>query len=284
MSLKIRKAEGIGFCFGVRRAIDMLENSVAEKGDIETLGAVVHNDQVLQRLAEKGITVADSLDNMKGDIIAISSHGVGPQVINDINALGKEIIDTTCPFVYRAQTAARKLSESGFYVVIYGDANHREVEGLLGWVEGKGIAALDMKFLKEFDKIPRRIGVISQTTQIQSRFNGFAKKLIDNAFSKDSELHIMDTICHDSRRRQESTYKLAKTVDLMLVVGSRSSANTRHLAELCSKITKTYHIESAGEIRNSWLDNVSQVGVTSGASTAEETIKEVISALEEKEE
>ena len=278
--MKIEKASGIGFCFGVKRAIDILEKAAHERGRVETLGAAVHNQQVLQRLAEIGIRVANDVGDIQGDIVAIGAHGVNPQVETEIRARHINIIDTTCPFVHRAQIAARRLAESGLFVIIYGDVDHPEVKGVLGWAEGKGIATLDEKFAATFNHLPRRLGVLSQTTQIPAHFTEFVKKLTDSVFAKDSELRIIDTICHDIRERQAATLKLANKVDLMLVIGGHTSANTNHLAELCSTVTKTYLVETVEEISPSWFQGHSHVGITAGASTAEQTINEVLMKLE----
>ncbi len=280
MALRIEKAAGIGLCFGVRRAINILEKVARERGGIETLGSVVHNQQVLQRLAGIGIRVAKDVDDIRGDIVAISSHGVSPQLEKQIRARHIDIIDTTCPFVHRAQIAARRLAESGFLVIIYGDADHSEVRGILGWANDRGIATLDEKFIATLDRVPRRLGVLSQTTQIPAHFTEFAKKLIDSAFSKDSELRIIDTICHDIRERQAAALRLANRVDLMLVIGGHNSSNTNRLAELCSTVTKTHLVETLDEIQPSWLQSQSYIGITAGASTDEQTISEVLVKLE----
>jgi len=280
MALKIEKAAEIGFCFGVRRAIDILERVAGERGGVETLGAVVHNQEVLQRLAKIGVRVAKSVDDIQGDTVAVGTHGVNPQLEEEIRARHIHIINTTCPFVYRAQVAARRLAESGFFVIIYGDANHPEVRGILGWANGKGVATLDERVIAEFDHLPRRLGVLSQTTQIPAHFTRFVKKIIDSALAKDSELRIIDTICHDIRRRQAAAIELANRVDLMLVIGDHSSANTNRLAELCATVTKICLIETAQEIQPSLLEGCSHVGITGGASTAEQTINEVLMKLE----
>ncbi len=277
--MRIEKADGIGFCFGVKRAINILERVTRERGEVETLGSVVHNQQVLQRLARVGVRVASSLDDIQGDTVVVSVHGVAPSLEAEIRARHISIIDTTCPFVHRAQLAARRLAQSGFFVIVYGDVNHPEVKGILGWASGKGLATLEDKFIVGLDHLPRRLGILSQTTQIPSHFTEFVKKLIDSAFTKDSELRIIDTICHDIRKRQATALKLAKKVDLMLVIGARNSANTNHLARLCSTATKTYLIETAGEIKPSWLQNHCRIGITAGASTAEQTINEVLVKL-----
>lgn len=280
MTLKIEKVPGIGFCFGVRRAIDILEKVARERGGVETLGAVVHNQPVLQRLAETGVRVVKSVDDIQGDTVAISSHGVSPQLEAEIRARHIKIINTTCPFVHRAQVTARRLAESGFFVVIYGNAGHSEVKGILGWAKGKGIATLDEKFIAGFDHLPRRLGILSQTTQVPAHFTEFVKKLIDCAFVKDSELRIIDTICHEIMQRQATALELANKVGLMLVIGGHNSANTNHLAELCSMATKTYLVETAGEIQSSWLQGQDHIGITAGASTDERTINEVLAKLE----
>ena len=280
VTLRIEKAAGIGFCFGVRRAIEILEKAARERGGIETLGAVVHNQQVLHRLANIGVRVARDINDIQNDIVATGAHGVSPEVEEAIRTRNIQIINTTCPFVRRAQLVAARLAKSDFLVIVYGDANHPEVRGILGWAGGKGIATLDEKSIAALAPLPRRLGALAQTTQIPAHFTEFAKKLIDTALVKDSELRIIDTICHDIRSRQAAALKLAKRVDLMLVIGDHTSANTNRLAELCSTVTRTYFVETAEEIKSSWLEKHSHVGVTGGASTAEDTINEVLVKLE----
>jgi 4-hydroxy-3-methylbut-2-enyl diphosphate reductase len=279
--VKIEKTREIGFCFGVKRAIDILEKVCRERGGVETLGAVVHNQQVLQKLAGIGVRVATDVDNIKGEAVAISSHGVAPEVEEEIKARKIDIVDTTCPFVHRLQTAARRLAKVGFLVVIYGDADHTEVKGVLGWAEGKGVATLDERLIFRLEPLPRRIGVLSQTTQIPADFVQFVKRLIDGAFTRDSELRVIDTICHDLRKRQSQALELAGRVDLMLVIGGRGSANTNRLTELCSAVTETHLVETAEDIRPEWFAGKPNIGVTSGASTAKATIDEVLARLKE---
>jgi 4-hydroxy-3-methylbut-2-enyl diphosphate reductase len=280
-AVKIEKTGEIGFCFGVRRAVEMLEKVVAERGGVETLGELVHNQQVLQRLAESGVRVAESVEDIRGGAVAISSHGVAPEVEEQLKAQHINIVDTTCPFVNRLQNAAHRLAQSGFFIVIYGDAGHTEVKGVLGWAGGKGLATLDEKDIFKLEPLPRRLGVLSQTTQIPANFVGFVKRLIEGAFGQDSEIRIIDTICHDLRKRQAQALELAAKVDLMLVIGGRGSANTNRLAELCSAVTETHLIETAAEIDPAWFEGKQTTGVTSGASTAEVTIDEVLARLKE---
>jgi 4-hydroxy-3-methylbut-2-enyl diphosphate reductase len=276
----IEKAGKTGFCAGVKRAINTLEKAARERGGIETLGAVVHNQQVLQKLAEIGVKVVNNVDDIKGDTVVTSSHGVSPDLEDKIRARHNEVISTTCHDVRRAQAAAEKLAESDFFVIVYGDADHPEVKGILGWAKGKGLATTDEKVVAALEPLPRRLGILSQTTQVPAHFAEFVKKIIDLALTKNSEIHIIDTICHDLRERQAAALELAHRADLMLVVGGRSSANTNRIAELCAKVTETHLIETASDIKPAWLKGKKHIGVTSGASTAEDTVDEVINKLE----
>ena len=276
---KIEKASKTGFCFGVRQAINLLEKVAHEQGGVETLGAVVHNQQVLQKLFEIGVRVVNNVDDIKGDTVVTSSHGVSPDLEDSIRARHIDVISTTCPFVRRAQVSAHRLAESGFLVIVYGDVNHPEVKGILGWAKGQGLATLDEKPLAQLEPLPRRLGILSQTTQVPAHFAEFTKKIIDLALTKDSEIRIIDTICHDIPERQAAALELARRADLMLVVGGRSSANTNRLAELCSQVTETYLIETAEEIEPAWIQGKSLIGVTAGASTAEQSVDEVMKRL-----
>jgi 4-hydroxy-3-methylbut-2-enyl diphosphate reductase len=280
-SARIEKASRTGFCFGVRRAIDLLEKVARERGGVETLGAVVHNQQVLQKLAEIGVKVVNSIDDIKGDAVVTSSHGVSPDLKEGLRTRHNEVISTTCPNVHRAQAAAEKLAESGFFVIVYGNADHPEVKGILGCVKGNGLATTEEKVVAALDPLPRQLGILSQTTQVPARFGEFVKKIIDLALTKNSEIHIIDTICNDLRERQAAALELAHRADLMLVVGGHSSANTNRIAELCAGVTETHLIETAADIKPEWLKGKKHIGVTSGASTAEDTVDEVMKRLEE---
>jgi 4-hydroxy-3-methylbut-2-enyl diphosphate reductase len=278
--MEIEKAAEIGFCTGVRRAIDILERASQKLGPLQTLGPIVHNQQVVDKLARSGVTVAESLDQLAGDTVAISSHGVSPEVLQQAEARGLQIVDTTCPFVRRAQNAAKRLTKAGFFVVVFGDQEHREVQGVLGCAEGNGIATLELPDIDRA-KLPRRIGILSQTTQSFPAFVNFVSSFSERYIEFISELRIINTICDATRRHQQAAMELADRVDLMLVVGSRTSANTRRLAEICSGIVETHHIEKAAEIDSRWLSKRRNlhVGITAGASTPDEAINEVTATL-----
>ncbi len=275
----IEKAAGTGFCFGVRRALRRLEAVAAEHGGVESLGPVVHNRQVQRGLEARGVRVAGSEDDIHGTVVVIGAHGISPAVERELADRGIEIIDTTCPFVRRAQRVAARLARAGFTVVVYGDAGHREVKGILGWARGRGLATLDAATVAAIAPPPRYLGVLAQTTQVPAAFTAFARDIVGAVLGKDSELRVIDTICHDIRRRQGAALALARRVDLMLVVGDPASANTNRLAELCSSVVATRFIETAADVQPGWLNGVGSIGVAGGASTAEETIDGVIARL-----
>ncbi len=179
--MRIERAADLGFCFGVRRALATLEEVARQKGGVETLGALVHNQQVMSRLNGLGVRTVKDVSDISGDTVVISSHGVGPKILQAIKDRGIGIVDTTCPFVQRAQAAARRLSEGGFFTVIYGDVNHPEVKGILGWADGNGIATLSAADLDTIE-LPRHIGLLSQTTQVPARFIDFAKQVTEKAW------------------------------------------------------------------------------------------------------
>lgn len=279
MDVRIKKASNIGFCMGVRRAIDIITEVADKQGGVETLGALVHNQQVFKKLAAHGVCIVDDVFDIKGKTVVISAHGVGPKVTEEIESRGLFAIDTTCPFVKRAQVAARRLAEAGFYTIVFGDVDHPEVKGILGWAEGKGMATLDARDLSKLEELPRKIGLLSQTTQIPAAFSRFVKNVIDIGLVKDAEIRIIDTLCHDIRRRQADTLRMARGSDVVLVIGGRNSANTQHLYELCSTVADTHQIETASEINPAWLMSRQKIGVTAGASTDDETIDDVMARL-----
>jgi 4-hydroxy-3-methylbut-2-enyl diphosphate reductase len=274
----VEKAPEVGFCFGVKRAIEIVERIARERGGVETLGALLHNQQVLHRLEELNVRVVNNPDSIRGDIVVISAHGITPQTELELKSRHINIIDTTCPFVRRAHVVARRLTEAGFSIVVFGDAEHAEVKGVIGSAGNRGIATLDATTIT-LNPLPRRLGILSQTTQIPARFTRFVKQLLDIAFTTDTEFRVIDTICHDIRRRQADAITLAHRVNLMLVIGGHNSANTNRLAELCATVTETHLVETSADINLTWLSGKDRVGITSGASTSEETMIEAMKLL-----
>jgi 4-hydroxy-3-methylbut-2-enyl diphosphate reductase len=279
MPFEIIAASNMGFCQGVRRAFERVAEVARVEKEVETLGALVHNRQVQEKLQESGVTAVNNIQEISGKTVVISAHGVAPAILNAIKGKNVKVVDTTCPYVTRAQQAASRLHKAGYYVIVYGDAGHIEVKGIIGWAQGEGVATLDVKGIGDAECLPKKLGVLSQTTQIPSRFAAFVGNLISSPVFRDRELRVIDTICHDSRHRQAETLEIAAGCDLVFVIGGRHRANTRHLKEMCGEITETYLVETAEEIEPALLKGKKRVGVTAGASTDDETIEEVLKKL-----
>jgi 4-hydroxy-3-methylbut-2-enyl diphosphate reductase len=277
--VKIQKAEKLGLCFGVRWAIKLLKEAAHEYGEIETLGPVAHNRLLVETLANLGIKPITSPDQARGRILAITTHGASPAVLSGIKAHHIHIIDTTCPIVRKAQKAARELAEAGFDVVIFGDAEHSEVKGLLGWAGGKGTATLDTKQIYESRRMPPRLGVVSQTTQTRSAFLEFAAQLIRLITPRTEEIRLVNTLCKVTQGQQEAALKLARETDLMIVIGGSNSANARHLVEMCCPLVETHLVETPDEVDTSWLAGKQRIGITAGASTPDEAVEALITRL-----
>ena len=276
--MKTVLAPKAGFCFGVKRALDLVMKTAREtNANIYTLGPLIHNPQVVEDLSKKGIKEANDITDIPGGVVIVRSHGVGPEIFKKAGELNLHIVDATCPFVKKAQELAKELNEQGYQVVVVGDKEHPEVTGILGWTGHNGIVVETPEQaagLPSFEKI----GIISQTTQPEENFN----KIVSVLKEKSEQVATYNTICHATRDRQDAAVELAKKVDLMIVVGGKNSANTQKLARLCADTgTVTYHIETAGEFRDQWLDGRKLVGITAGASTPDWIIEEVKSHMEE---
>ena len=277
--IKVKKARQLGSCFGVRRAIKIIDKAAKEYPEIATLGPIVHNRLVVTKLSETGVKVINELDQVQDRVIAIASHGAPPQLLSQIQARKLQVIDTTCPIVGSAQKAAKKLADAGFRVIIFGEATHPEVKGLLGWAGNNAVATLKGAEVANLE-LPPRLGIISQTTQSQSRFVEFCNDVIKAVFPAVQEIRIVNTLCQETQKRQQAAVELAGRSDLMIVVGGHNSANTQLLAEVCSSLVETHLIETAAEIEKGWLSGKQHVGVTAGASTPDEAIEEVVLKLE----
>ncbi len=276
--MEILVAKNAGFCFGVKRAIKLAFDTAKNYGmDVYTLGPIIHNPQVVKKLAEEGVSAVESYIDINKGVVILRSHGVTPQVIEGITKQGNKIIDATCPFVKKAQQYATQLREEGYQIVIVGDEKHPEVKSIIGYA-GDGVIVTETgEGLAELLK-DKRVGIVSQTTQ--SRTN--LLKVIDEALKAAHDVKILNTICDATSIRQTETREIAMDVDLMLVVGGRNSANTSRLAAICKEETESvYHIEVADEIKEEWFKGVKRVGITAGASTPDWIINEVIHKLED---
>ncbi|MBI2858517.1 MAG: 4-hydroxy-3-methylbut-2-enyl diphosphate reductase [Chloroflexi bacterium] len=279
--MRIERARELGFCFGVRRAVEVLEKAAAAHGGVETLGAAVHNSTVIEELSKKGVRAVRGLEEAHSPVLAISSHGVAPEVTEAIKARGARLIDTTCPRVRHAQAVAKALFENKFYVVVYGEQEHPEVKGILGWAGGNGAAVIEPSGL-DLTKVGARVGILSQTTRSQEGFAKFSQALAGALLPQSKELRIINTICHATQKRQNAARDLAQRNDVVIVAGGRNSSNTRRLAEACtSSGAKTYLVESASEIDPAWLSGCRSVGITAGTSTPDSVIDDLVHRLKQ---
>ncbi len=269
-SLEVILADYLGFCYGVKRAIKIARENAAPDGSACTLGPIIHNPQMVERLKEEGVGAIDRLDDLKRGKVIIRSHGVGPEAYERAEAMGLECVDATCPHVKKAQLSAKELAEEGRFVVIVGEKEHPEVHSIVQWAGGN-VAVIET--VAEAASLPNasRLGIISQTTFSGERFQEIVSALLD----KSRDIRVMRTICTATDQRQRAARELASKVDVMLVIGGKNSANTTRLAQLCAKICRTYHIETAEELRPAWFDNIEKIGITAGASTPDWIIKEV---------
>ena len=282
----IKLAKHAGFCYGVKRAVETTKRLKSENNDkqIWVLGELIHNSHVINELSNLGIHTVDELPSNGCGICVIRSHGASPAVFEDIKNKGYEIVDLTCPDVKKVQQKAIQLIQDGYTLVIVGKPEHPEVAAIRANAEIYGdniIVAPDVESLSGYEqeiKSKKKIGVVVQTTQ---RIENL-KKIVDYLTGISKELLIFNTICASTSLRQNEARNLAQESDLMIVVGSRKSANTTHLAEILTGITPTIHIETAKEPSDHMelLDRAQNIGITAGASTPQEIIDEVIFELE----
>ncbi len=268
-----------GFCFGVKMAIQKGEELVQEGyAPIATLGPLIHNPQEVQRLERLGIFARAGFEEVRERTVLIRTHGVAPSVYEEAAARGLTVYDCTCPFVNKVQRIAHGHSQNGYLVLILGNRDHPEVQGILGWAGEGGVAFQDIAELEQLDLRGRKVCLVAQTTENLDRFEQAVQTLEQCGIG---ELAVYNTICSATRERQSAALALAKTVDLMLVIGGSNSANTQKLAALCRQHCRTEQIESAGEIDRRWFDGIEKVGITAGASTPDWIIREVTLTMEE---
>ena len=274
--MKVYVVKEAGFCFGVKRAIRLASNAAKSKaGKAYTLGPLIHNPQVVEDLEKKGVrAVKDIRKNRKGTLI-IRSHGVHPQILKRIRTKGIKVVDATCPFVKKAQRMAGLLHDQGYQVAVVGEAHHPEVQGIVGYAGDSAMVINHNRMKRNFPRF-RKLGVIAQTTLSIDAF----KQVIGRLIECTEELKICNTICDATARTQKATLKLAGKVDMMIVVGGHNSANTTRLAKLCKHLgTSTRHVETAGELRKVWFEGKESVGITSGTSTPDWLIKQVVERI-----
>jgi 4-hydroxy-3-methylbut-2-enyl diphosphate reductase len=281
VALEIRLASSLGFCFGVRRAIEMVEEAAGSRSQgIDSLGSIVHNPVVARKLKSEGVEIVATAREATRPSVAITAHGAGPEVYRAVQESGRELIDTTCPIVAKAQRAARRLVRAGFNVIIYGDADHPEVRGVMAWTLGRGavLASADMPV----DISRRKVALLCQTTKSQESFTRFVSEFLARHIDRINELRVVNTTCPETEDRYEAARELSQDVELMIVIGGRNSANTAKLAGTCRTAgVETYQVEHEGEIDPRWLHGKRRIGVTAGASTPDESVRGVVARLRE---
>lgn len=270
-------AKSAGFCYGVRRALETVVEAARSEGKrMYTLGPLIHNPQVVERLAQDGVQVVSDIEDVPGgSIVVMPSHGVAQQVIDRAQELGLEIVDVTCPFVAKVQNLAADLHAEGYQVVILGDAGHTEVRGILSRAGDNAVVVSDADELRTHEP-DRKVAVVAQTTQALTAYIELVREVAARVY----EVRAFNTICHATSERQTAAVEMAQDVDVVIVVGGRNSANTRRLAELCSAAgVPTHHVETAEEIDAAWFEGAQRVGLTAGASTPDWIIEEVARRL-----
>ncbi|MSQ37385.1 MAG: 4-hydroxy-3-methylbut-2-enyl diphosphate reductase [Chloroflexi bacterium] len=269
--MKVLLARENGFCFGVKKAVE-LTLAAAESGkQVTNLGQVVHNPKISERLAARGVKVVKDVADVEHGIVVIRAHGIPPEMRAAIEAKGLECVDATCSLVLRAQRFTKQLADEGYRVIILGTPDHPEVIGLRGFA-GDNYVIVESK--EEWERLPkiRRAGVVSQSTQPPWTFSA----LVTHVTSIAQETKVFNTVCPVTVKRQDATTELAGESDVLIVVGGKNSANTRELANLARLQGRTaHHIELASELRSEWLVGVERLGLIGGCSTPMDTLLEV---------
>jgi len=276
--MKVILAEKCGFCLGVRKAISLAEETLEANGNIYSFGPIIHNTDVVEQLAKKGLKTVESVDDVPGGRVLIRSHGATKKQIAEISQRGLNITDATCVLVKRVQNIACDLEQQGYQVVIVGDHGHPEVQAIRGSTE----KAIVIDGAQEVSNLAgkKKLGVICQTTQSPTHFAEMVSVIMQHGFG---ELKVVNTLCNESIKRQDSAAQLCKKVDVMFVLGGKHSANTKKLAELCKKHNNnTFHLQNVGELDEKMVTCMKVAGVTAGASTPDWVIQEFVEMLESK--
>lgn len=268
---KIILADQAGFCYGVKRAIDLASQV---EGEVFSLGEIIHNPQMMAKLEAKGITTVQSLSEVPDSkTVIIRAHGVSDKVLAEAKQKNLKIINATCPFVNKVHTLANQMAQEGRQIIVLGEKNHPEVKGIVDNLDQPIVigSLAEAQQLKKY----RQIGLVSQTTQQHQTFNTIKQELAKHT----EDLKAVDTICDATTERQQSASALASRVDFMIVIGGRASGNTKRLFEICQSLTDSIKIETVAEIDLDTIKNYQTIGITAGASTPDWIIEEVIDEI-----
>ncbi|GAB4274660.1 MAG: 4-hydroxy-3-methylbut-2-enyl diphosphate reductase [Coriobacteriia bacterium] len=273
--MRVITAKHAGVCYGVERALKLAVEAAESGGPVHTLGPLIHNPQAVAELEAQGIQVAADLDEVSEGTVVIRSHGVDPAVIRSAQERGLTVVDATCPFVSTVHESAKRLIAEEYEVIIVGEPDHPEVEGILAHAGGLA------KVVEEASDVPRdlkrKVGVVVQTTQSAERL----AEVVETLLPRVKELRVFNTICSATVKRQDAARELAAQVDAVVVVGGHNSGNTTRLAEICRSVNpNVHHVETAEELEPEWFEGLETVGVTAGASTPSEQMQRVIDSIE----
>jgi 4-hydroxy-3-methylbut-2-enyl diphosphate reductase len=275
---KIIIAKSAGFCFGVKRALDLVQDIAGKNKEVYTFGPLIHNPQEVQRLEKENIKVIEDYSKIEKGILVLRTHGIQLDVYENLSKKENiKLVDATCPFVKRAQDIVKELSKdtNTKQIIVIGERQHPEVVALVSYGKGKCLVVEDKKDVKNVKKTDI-IYIVSQTTQSPKKFDEIVEEI-----SKISQIKVFNTICRATFDRQSAAQELAKEVDIMIVIGGKNSGNTTRLYQICSSITKTYHIETVEEIEKSWFYNADKIGITAGASTPDWIINNIERRIKE---
>ena len=274
--MKVTLAKSAGFCFGVKRAVEMVYKEAETGKKVYTLGPIIHNEQVVQDLEQKGVRVIDTpeeLSKAEDATVIIRSHGISADVYHQLEDKKVRIVDATCPFVSKIHRIVEKKYQEGSCIVIVGNANHPEVEGINGWCNGAATVIGSVSEAENYSQEPaRKLCVVAQTT-----FNYKKFKYIVDIFSKKSyDIDVMNTICNATEERQTEAAAIAGDSDAMIVIGGKHSSNTQKLYEICKNVCPdTHFIQTLDDLDLKQFQSFRSVGITAGASTPNTIIKEV---------
>ena len=276
-NMEITVAKTAGFCFGVKRAVEKVYDQIATgKKPIYTYGPIIHNEEVVRDLEEKGVQVINSkeeLETLKEGVVVIRSHGVGREIYELLERQGLELVDATCPFVKKIHKIVREQCEAGRRVIIVGNEHHPEVEGIKGWGNEYTLA---VESLEEFENLALRpdekLCIVAQTTFNYNKFQDLVEKISKTYY----DILVLNTICNATQERQVEARQIASQVDVMIVIGGKNSSNTQKLYEICRRECKhTYYIQTLEDFKPEITGTVRSVGITAGASTPNQIIEEV---------
>lgn len=275
--MEIYLADYSGFCYGVENAIKIAKNVIDREKNVYSLGPLIHNEQVIDSLKSKGLSIIQDINDINDSKLIVRSHGVPLEVYDNAKKHNLEIIDTTCPFVRKIQNKVKEYHKLGYKIIIIGNSSHPEVIGINGWCENKAFIINnkeDINTLPEIDKMC----VVSQTTSTIDKFEEIITEIKGKYLN--SQIEIFNTICNATRLRQDACFKLSKSVDAMIVIGGFHSSNTQKLVHISkTNCDKTYHIETFMDLNIKELKNIHKIGITAGASTPDFIIEEVINNL-----